>query len=496
MINYDKYNPGSIFDFSKKLLGKTLKEAIESTENMSVKQIDDLFHSCRTGKGSLGQLVEELFFKYKVNSNPNPDFEEAGLELKCTPLKKARDGQTLLIKERLVCGMIDYEHIILESFENSHFYNKCRLMLLLFYLHIKEIPVYDLQFIFALLWKLPEKDLKIIRHDYDIIVNKIKAGKAHELSEGDTFYLGACRKGQKGDKPVKQPYSDILAPKRAFSLKPAYMRTILELAKKSKDGTHTNTDYKPLSLVSEEDLKKNTFEEILLNRFQPFIGKTLKEISDLKKTKFNVKDKSRWANAAKIIATGLTDISRNPDNSEEFQKSGIRMKTIRLEKNGMPKESMSFENIDFYEVDECENFEDSRLFEIFTNRFFFVIYKKDDNKTENFYRNGIIETGPAYVLDKVFFWTMKNEDLVLAEKYWINIKENIKRKTTKIGINNFYTLKDKKYFHVRPKAQNKLDRTSTPYENETDKQCYWFNAEYVSKIIKEYSSFDFGNNNN
>lgn len=222
----------------------------------------------------------------------------------------------------------------------------------------------------------------------------------------------------------------------------------------------------------------------------------MKEISDLKKTKFNVKDKSRWANAAKIIATGLTDISRNPDNSEEFQKSGIRMKTIRLEKNGMPKESMSFENIDFYEVDECENFEDSRLFEIFTNRFFFVIYKKDDNKTENFYRNGIIETGPAYVLDKVFFWTMKNEDLVLAEKYWINIKENIKKKTTKIGKNNFYTLKDKKYFHVRPKAQNKLDRTSTPYENETDKQCYWFNAEYVSKIIKEYSSFDFGNNNN
>jgi len=28
----------------------------------------------------------------------------------------------------------------------------------------------------------------------------VKKGKAHELSEGDTDYLAACRKGQKGEK--------------------------------------------------------------------------------------------------------------------------------------------------------------------------------------------------------------------------------------------------------------------------------------------------------
>ena len=71
----------------------------------------------------------------------------------------------------------------------------------------------------------------IIKQDYETIVSKIKAGKAHELSEGDTLYLAACRKGQKGDSLRKQPFSDIGAPQRAFSLKPAYMRTILDFVK-------------------------------------------------------------------------------------------------------------------------------------------------------------------------------------------------------------------------------------------------------------------------
>ena len=72
-------------------------------------------------------------------------------------------------------------------------------------------------------------NLVIIENDYNTIVKKIREGNAHQLSEGDTMYLGACRKGQKGDKLVTQPYSEELAPKRAFSLKPSYMRTILPL---------------------------------------------------------------------------------------------------------------------------------------------------------------------------------------------------------------------------------------------------------------------------
>ena len=203
-MKYDKTSPISIFDYSKQLIGKSLRDVVAN----------DALHT-RSGKGGLGQLVEELFFEYEVNNNQRSDFEEAKLELKCTPLKVLNKG-SLAIKERLVCTMIDFFEVADTPFKESKLYHKCLLMLILFYLHNSSLELHDLNFLFSVLWQLPEKDLVIIENDYNIISRKIRDGKAHLLSEGDTMYLGACRKGQKGDKAVPQPNSDVLAPKRAF----------------------------------------------------------------------------------------------------------------------------------------------------------------------------------------------------------------------------------------------------------------------------------------
>ena len=48
------------------------------------------------------------------------------------------------------------------------------------------------------------KDLKQIEKDYYFIIDKIKQGKAHELSEADTMYLGACTKGTDSNDLRKQ----------------------------------------------------------------------------------------------------------------------------------------------------------------------------------------------------------------------------------------------------------------------------------------------------
>lgn len=173
-------------------------------------------------------MVEELFFRYKINSNREADFRDAKVELKCTPLLKNKADNSFRIKERLVCTMIDYFELVNTRFEDSHLLAKCKLMLLLFYLHVSGTPVYDYEFLFRILWQIPEKDLLLIKKDYETIATKVRNGEAHLLSEGDTIYLGACRKGQKGDSPQSQPFSSIKANKRAFSLKPAYMRYILK----------------------------------------------------------------------------------------------------------------------------------------------------------------------------------------------------------------------------------------------------------------------------
>ena len=54
-------------------------------------------------------------------------------------------------------------------------------MLLLFYLYDGELEQYNRYFLFVALWKIPEKDLLIIKHDYDVIIDKIKRGESHLL---------------------------------------------------------------------------------------------------------------------------------------------------------------------------------------------------------------------------------------------------------------------------------------------------------------------------
>ena len=130
VFNYDRADKWSILEYSKLLLGKTLEQAIAP----------DAIET-RKGKGRLGQLVEEYFFGYDINSNPDADFSDAGLELKVTPLKELKN-KVLAIKERLVCNMINYCEVVKDDFEHSHFYLKCQLMLLLFYLHLLTLSIF------------------------------------------------------------------------------------------------------------------------------------------------------------------------------------------------------------------------------------------------------------------------------------------------------------------------------------------------------------------
>jgi len=453
---YDITKASSIFEYSKKLLDKCLRDFIYDN------------YSEKSGKGQVGQMVEEIFFLIKNNNDSRADFSEAGLELKCTPLKQNSKGE-YTIKERLVCCMIDYCEVVKEDFKTSHLYLKCRLMLLLFYLHNSLKETIDLTFIYSVLWQLPEKDLLIIENDYNTIVNKIREGHAQDLSEGDTLYLGACRKGQKGDNPVKQPYSDIYAPKRAFSLKAAYMRTILKYVEESGEKAIANFKIKEDELVSEKELASSNFEAILLKRFEPCIGKDYREIASLLNIDLSNNPKSKFS----IISSKIASVGRsiNINKSEEFCKSGLLLKTIRIEANGLTREAMSFENIDYIEVDECEDWYDSRLYEIFSRRFFFVVYREQNKKTGD------------YVLDDVFFWAMPKEDLETAQEYWEHIKLNIK--DNHISDEYWWKESNGKKFHVRPKARNTEDLAPTPNGEMAKKYCYWFNKSYVRDILEK-----------
>lgn len=468
---FDRDDPLSIYEFSRSLIGHSLHSLFG----------DDVLDKAKGGKGKLGQMVEELFFGYKNNSKQEADF---GLvELKCTPLLKSKTDGSYRIKERLVCTMIDYFDLVNTKFEESHLLEKCGLMLLLFYLHINDVQAYDLEFLFRVLWKLPEKDLIQIKKDYDTIADKVRKGEAHLISEGDTLYLGACRKGQKGDALQKQPYSTEGAKKRAFSLKPNYMRYVLSHVIDS--GTDHYTNYtspkkEKFELVTASDLQSNSFENILLSRFNNYYGLNFLEICKKLKIK-PYQAKNKYADVCGLIASN--GVSKRLSMAEEFLKSGITMKTIRIKESGMPKEAMSFKNIDYCEVYDNDKWEESELYEIFTNRFLFVVFKpvKGQQITLHNNRTNKDVTEPLYVLDKVFFWTMPTSDLYFAKIYWEHIRKNVLN--NKISLDAFWGIGDHRKFHVRPKAVTKNQLAVNPNGGYCPKYCYWFNQDYIKRII-------------
>ena len=201
-------------DNHKNIKYKTQEEIlIRGTEAIgkTVRQIDKYGRVDTDGiKGGVGHVVEESLYGYKINSDAEPDFPEAGVELKVSGVVKDKNG--FKAKERLVLNIINYMKEAYTTFDTSSFWHKNKTLMLLFYEYVRDCHPGDFVFLKALLFKYPEEDLLIIKDDWAKIVGKIRAGKAHELSEGDTLYLGACTKGATAATSFReQPFSDIPA---------------------------------------------------------------------------------------------------------------------------------------------------------------------------------------------------------------------------------------------------------------------------------------------
>ena len=74
-----------------------------------------------TGKGAIGTVIEESWFGYTPNSESEPDFPEAGVELKVTPYLRGKNG--IRAKERLVCNIINYMEEYDKTFQTSAFWH-------------------------------------------------------------------------------------------------------------------------------------------------------------------------------------------------------------------------------------------------------------------------------------------------------------------------------------------------------------------------------------
>ncbi len=445
----------------------TKEEILKKADTAIGKNFEYYNYSGQHNKGGFGQIIEEELFEYKANSDSGPDFSNANIELKVTPYKENKNG-TFSSKERLVLNIINYMKEHNKDFYTSSFWNKNQHLLILFYKYVSGLKKKDFVITHKLLYDYPEEDFEIIKQDWHIIINKIRAGLAHEISEADTLYLAACTKGVNSRSMRKQPFSSILAKQRAYSFKQSYMTQLVRQLLSSKQ------ELEPI--LTSEELRTNTFEEAINSKLTPYFGKSEAELCSI----FNLETKAKSKYA--LLISRMLKINNNLSHSKEFIMANITPKTIRVEENGKIKEHMSFPAFNYKKIVSTSWIKSNlrNLFE--TTKFMFIVFQKKDGE---------------YYFEKIKFWNMPLSVLDnQVKETWLRTKEiissgDIVKSVSAKGIRrtNFPGSRYNHVCHVRPHAINSSDTYKLPVAdkktnaNEYTKHCFWLDKDYILEII-------------
>lgn len=484
----DFSDPSSIERYAANLDGMTFRDILELGIAPEGESAPKDFGS-KKYKGGMGTLIEERYFGYKANSDDRPDFPEAGVELKATCFDVLKNGRKSA-GERLVLTMIPYDRPLSLDYDSSHLKTKLSNILLVYYGRDRSIDKYDQRIERAVMVRLPEEDMKIIRADYEKIISYIQDGRADELSEGMTTYLGACTKGATEATMWVDQYYEYFntdtgeierrrAKRRAFSLKRSYMDYVL----------HTYVLGAPRvgeSIVQAGD-ESIDFESYVTELIERHYGETDRQIAEQYGLEYTG-NKAQWT----TLVYRMLGIKSNA--AEEFVKAGISVRTVRVNKNGHIEQAMSFPPFEFKRLIN-EDWETSPFRSYLeTNRFFFVVFRED--------HEGVLH------LDRCLFWAMPaNEIEGPAKACWDEarkvIREGVKLNpyrdsAGKLKVtNNLPGMADNPIVHVRPhtsKAAYRFadgteigDIAKNAYElpdgRWMTRQSFWFNKSYLEHIL-------------
>lgn len=433
------------------------------------KAIDQLAN--KKGKGKFGQIIEELHYGIRNNNRSEPDIKNLDIEIKTNPLKRKNDG-TFSPKEVVSLGMINFTELIKEDFQTSNFLKKNERILYNMYLYeSKSQAEANYKFVLIHLRCIPPNDLKVIQKDWELIRDRARNGLANELSKADTKYLAAGTKGSANQKPSRYTANGktYFAKSRAMVFKTAYVRNIIEEYQfnESKEIFEYEGKKERFSLFNEnfeDDIEVN-----VASRFRPYYG--LSDIDIARHFGFDdvfhlEKDKSRWHYNTSLILTGKRKkfLSRY---IEEFSKSGLTVKTIRVDNKLKPMQEVSFRT-QSYSIDSDAVWEESTLYEELSTQFLWVVYQKREDEM---------------ILKTTFFWSMPKNDLFVVEKRWNELKAMI----AKGDYRPSYFMTRKGFYYLKIK-DNKGGANKQFNDTQVTNLSHWFRKSYVQDVILKQES--------
>lgn len=445
-----------ILRYARKLLGTTLRESLGSAV---------VTHGVK-GKGRFGNVLERHYFLYEPNSDPHPDFPEAGLELKATGLLPDGHGEWRA-KERVKLNSINFGAIYHESFDRSSFLNKNRNTLLVCYEYEKGQPVVDYVVRLADIWNIPEEDLIQIEKEWNLIAQYVRDGRAHELSESLTNYIGACTTGQgKGRDLVTQPCSPVPAKRRAFSFKQPYVTRIIKEFT-AREHARAAAEARPVVRSADELRAASSFEEVVLSRFKPFLGLLEEELAEeLGMELSTAKNRREWLNLAILGVSGTRRVA-------EFEKAGITMRSFTLMTDGRrPKEDFPLPAFEFDDLTN-ESWWTSALRTHLLNRFLTVFYRYDEDMD-------------LYELEDALFWGFP-EDLLdsRVRETWVRTVRLVRQsrsdelpKGSETGL-----------VFLRTHGQNHWHTSTLPNGRRVPKVSFWLHRDFLQGIYDDIDNY-------
>lgn len=440
-----------------------------------------------------GNVIEQIWFDHPADNISEPDFLEAGIELKVTPVDKRtktikkRNVTHLIAGERLVLNKINYRNEYKKTFEQSSFWNKNKVIELIQYYRrdtkdkikfgsgekLEDKTKFEILYAnlitFTCLedFNLPkdtvievsDNDFEIIKQDWEKISTLINNSKAEELTEGMTNYLGACTKSSSSSDYTSQHGSLIDAKPRAYSFKTAFINKLI-----NDHIIGENHDEAVARIVKNvEEIKDKTLEEIVISRFEPYFNKNQNEIINILKLQEKVDVNNLPKNINNILVRAILNLKIDVSNTteitaDELLKAEIKLKTIELIE-GRAKEHFKFLEIPSFENLVEETWETSKVADYLDKtKLLLLVFDKINGDKKNLEYNKPENT--IFVGAK--FWNMSAEEIYgNAQNTWKTEVSKIKNgveltyKPTKKDYeiqNNFVKPTLENYLCLRPSA--------------------------------------------
>ena len=214
--------------------------------------------------------------------------------------------------------------------------------------------------------------------------------------------------------------------------------------------------------MNQSDTINENFQKKVLDMFTKYFGKTYSEL--IKELGLPYEDKFPKSVGSIIIKE---IIKRENSKIDQLDLSKFNIKTIRVDGNGRPQQSMSLAQLKYNKIVN-ETWKNSDLYRILSKGFIFIVFKikhKDDKNPELF---------------KVKFWQMSNEDFEIASNFWELTKDSIMRG----DYNSFVSIKNDFIMHIRTKGVNNKDFMITPQKTLETKKGFWLNSSYIQIQIE------------